>query len=200
MRFGFFNYIALAKRFFVSLGTGGGYFTPEGTIPRIQVAAMLVRAVLYSSGDYLMTDPNQASNLHGYPRYESLPVPSGRRLNPSGFAWTASPAFQDVQPTDQFFEEIQKLVELGISDVDGGYFRPWDNITRAEMAEMIIKAMVYKNTLPPQWSYINTPYFPDDVPASHPKFNYIQKLRQEGITSGSLPVQHLARLPPLEVC
>src|SRR5260370_25105618 len=47
------------------------------------------------------------------------------------------------------------------------------------MAVLIIRSMIGSET----YSYRQTPYF-TDVPASHPYFKYIQKMRDLGITAG----------------
>jgi hypothetical protein len=60
-----------------------------------------------------------------------------------------------------------------------GKYCPWDNITRAQMAVMIVRAKFGDN-----FTYTQTPYF-SDVPATSFFFKYVQKLRDAGITKSS---------------
>jgi PKD repeat protein len=61
---------------------------------------------------------------------------------------------------------------------EDGTFLPYDKVTRADMAEFIIKGVFGDDFV-----YSSTPYFPD-VPETHPAFKYIQKMYEEGITAG----------------
>jgi PKD repeat protein len=61
---------------------------------------------------------------------------------------------------------------------DDNTFQPYDKVTRADMAEFIIKG-VFDN----DFNYSSIPYFPD-VPETHPAFKYIQKMYEEGISTG----------------
>jgi hypothetical protein len=59
-----------------------------------------------------------------------------------------------------------------------GTYRPALNVTRAQMSVFIIRAK-YGDSFP----YNETPYF-SDVPAGHWAFKYIQKMYEDGITTG----------------
>ncbi len=59
-----------------------------------------------------------------------------------------------------------------------GTYRPEDSVIRAQMAAFIIRALYGES-----FSYGSTPYFPD-VPASHWAFKYVQRLFEDGITTG----------------
>jgi hypothetical protein len=61
---------------------------------------------------------------------------------------------------------------------DDGTFMPNNNVTRADMAEFIINGLYGESFI-----YSSTPYF-SDVPADHASFKYIQKMYEEGITTG----------------
>ena len=54
---------------------------------------------------------------------------------------------------------------------------PSDEVSRGQMAAFIIRAKFGEN-----FSYTQTPYY-TDVPASHNFFKYVQKMRDEGITT-----------------
>jgi sugar lactone lactonase YvrE len=91
--------------------------------------------------------------------------------------------FDDVHPSGVYFDAVNVLQSLGIP---GGtatnplrYF-PEEAMTRSQMAVFIIRA-IYGND---NFSYVGTPYF-NDVPANHPQFKWIQKLKELGITSGT---------------
>jgi PKD repeat protein len=76
-------------------------------------------------------------------------------------------------------EYILAVACEGIMDgYDDGTFQPYDKVTRADMAEFIIRG-VYGD----DFIYSSTPYFPD-VPETHPAFKYIQKMYEEGIATG----------------
>jgi sugar lactone lactonase YvrE len=61
---------------------------------------------------------------------------------------------------------------------DDGTFGPNNNVTRADMAEFIIKGVFGDDFI-----YSSIPYLPD-VPETHPAFKYIQKMYEEGIATG----------------
>ncbi len=61
---------------------------------------------------------------------------------------------------------------------EDGTFRATDNVTRADMAAFIIRALYGE-----EFSYSSIPYF-DDVAADHPSFKYVQRLVEDGITYG----------------
>jgi C1A family cysteine protease len=89
------------------------------------------------------------------------------------------PTFRDVPPDHWAFGWIEMIYANGITT---GYsddtYRPTDNVTRAQMAVFIIKAK-YGDS----FSYNSTPYF-SDVPSGHWAFKYIQKMYEDGITTG----------------
>jgi len=92
------------------------------------------------------------------------------------FSYTTTPYFTDVPSTHTFFKYVQKLKDDGITAVSGTY--GVDNeVTRGQMAAFIIRAKFGEN-----FSYTTTPYF-SDVPSTHTFFKYVQKLKDEGITT-----------------
>jgi uncharacterized repeat protein (TIGR02543 family) len=94
-------------------------------------------------------------------------------------ATAATPAFQDVPASDPFFDHIQ-LLNLSIAGAGCSptSFCPGAATTRAQMAEWVVRALLGE-TFP----FPAAPYF-NDVPATHPQFRFVQKLRELGITSG----------------
>ncbi len=99
------------------------------------------------------------------------------------FPFPAVPYFQDVAPSHPFFKWIQKLRELGITQgCAATMYCPEDPVTRGQMAVFLVRA---KLGVPPGFPFYHRPApFFSDVPASHPFFPFIQKLRELGITTG----------------
>jgi hypothetical protein len=89
------------------------------------------------------------------------------------------PTFTDVPADHWAFGWIEMIYVNGITTgyADGTY-RPSLNVIRAQMAAFIIKAKYGDD-----FSYSSTPYF-SDVPAGHWAFKYIQKMYEDGITTG----------------
>jgi hypothetical protein len=95
------------------------------------------------------------------------------------FSYSPTPHFTDVLDTHWAFKYVQKMYDEGITTgYPDGTYRPSQNVTRGQMAAFIIKALFGDS-----FSYTLTPYF-TDVPDSHGFFNYIQKMYDEGITTG----------------
>lgn len=98
------------------------------------------------------------------------------------FAYGQTPYFSDVPSTDNFFKYIQKLRELGIASINDTY-SPKDNVTREQMAAFLVRALQCKAKQDPEnFYYTTTPYF-SDVPSTDPFFKYVQKLKDDGITT-----------------
>ncbi|MHC4183923.1 MAG: S-layer homology domain-containing protein [Planctomycetota bacterium] len=87
--------------------------------------------------------------------------------------------FNDVPYTHWACKYIKRLSERGITEGCGNNnYCPNNNVNRAQMAIFIIRALYGDDFI-----YSSTPYFPD-VPSGHWAFKYIQKLYEEGITTG----------------
>ena len=94
------------------------------------------------------------------------------------FTYTTTPYFSDVPSTHLFFKYVQKLKDDGITAVSDIY--GVDNeVTRGQMAAFIIRAKHGEN-----FTYTQTPYF-GDVPTTHGFFKYVQKLRDDRVTTVS---------------
>jgi sugar lactone lactonase YvrE len=102
-----------------------------------------------------------------------------RALYGDDFSYGSTPYFPDVLSGHWAFKYIQKLYEEGITTgYDDGTYKPLREVNRAQMAIFIIRALYGED-----FSYGTTPYFPD-VPSGHWAFKYVQKLYEEGITTG----------------
>jgi len=95
------------------------------------------------------------------------------------FTSGTQPHFSDVPANHPFFKYIQKMKEDGISTVpEGGMYYPDNPIDRAKAAQYIIRAN-YGGT----FQYTTSPPFFTDVPQTHWAYPYIQKMRDENITT-----------------
>lgn len=96
------------------------------------------------------------------------------------FGWSASEGtgFSDVAPGDWYYSDVLTASDMGVLDTTEAYFRPNDNITREEMAVMIIKALGYGE--------LAEEIANDGVPFSDVKENkgYISLAYEFGIISG----------------
>ena len=89
--------------------------------------------------------------------------------------------FADVTPDQPFFDPINVMSNMSITSGCSSSppsYCPAGNVTRAQMAVFLVRSAVNGN-----FTYTAQPYF-TDVPATHPFFKWIQKLRDLGITSG----------------
>lgn len=97
----------------------------------------------------------------------------------SYFPPATSPQFSDVPNSSPFYDAVNIMrlwsITSGCSATD---YCPAAPVTRGQMAVFIIRAL-YGDSFTIQ----NVPYF-TDVPATHPLFAYVQKLRELGITAG----------------
>ncbi len=95
------------------------------------------------------------------------------------FPFPTTPYFSDIPANHAQFKWIQKIRELGItSGCGGGQFCPNDIVTRGQMATFLVRAR-YGGT----FTASSTAYF-TDVPLFHTFFQYVQKLKSTGITTG----------------
>lgn len=171
---GVFNYVALTKYYKLSNDCGVlNYFCPSDPLTKAQVAAFLIRALLYGQQPF----PGCTGNS-GYP-YAS---PG----NTCGFTYSASDAYADFNlPANGLFPYVQKLKELNLAiPCSATNYCPNATVDRKLMAELVIRSMVHKRKLPDNFRFPPIPYF-SDVPVSDPSFSYIQKLREQGITAGN---------------
>lgn len=83
--------------------------------------------------------------------------------------------FNDIPDTHPYFEAITKVQQAGIFSSDKGNFNPTANMTRAQMAKVLVSAFNLT-------SFKNLTF--KDVPASHWAYNDIAILAANGITTG----------------
>jgi M6 family metalloprotease-like protein len=92
---------------------------------------------------------------------------------------TTPKTFNDVPPGFWAENYISAIACNNITTGCGGSnYCPGGNVTRAEMAAFIIRAL-YGET----FSFLTTPHF-SDVPGGHWAFRYIQRMFEESITTG----------------
>jgi hypothetical protein len=102
-----------------------------------------------------------------------------RSVMGNDFAYTKTPYFTDVPVSNQYFPWIQKMQDLGIAlPCASNQYCPDTPVTRGIMSVLIIRSRFGVAT---PTNYPATPYF-TDVPATHPYFMWIQKMKQLGIT------------------
>ncbi len=90
--------------------------------------------------------------------------------------------FADVSSSDAFLPAIDLLLEYGITSGCGASpptYCPNDDITRGQMAVFIVRSIFGGDN----FTASTTPYFAD-VPSTSPYFQWIQKMRDLGITAG----------------
>jgi hypothetical protein len=88
--------------------------------------------------------------------------------------------FADVSPSDIFYNQINAFAQYGITNGCGSNnFCPAANVTRDEMAIFIVRAIYGSDN----FTYTTTPYFTDVTPSTF-GFQWIQKLKDLGVTSG----------------
>ncbi|MCZ2151526.1 MAG: SBBP repeat-containing protein [Bryobacterales bacterium] len=100
-------------------------------------------------------------------------------LGTDDFLFPAAPLFRDVPAGHPQFKWIQKLRQLGITTgcnlLD---YCPDDSVTRGQMSVFLIRSKFGSTFESPA-----TPYF-TDVPSNNIFFQYIQKMKQLGVTTG----------------
>ncbi|MCC6343819.1 MAG: PQQ-dependent sugar dehydrogenase [Bryobacterales bacterium] len=112
-----------------------------------------------------------------------------RALYGETFTFPGTPYFSDVGTGHPYFRYIQKLREIGVTNgCTTTAYCPDDTVTRGQMAAFIVRArlgVTYAETFP----FLTAPLF-DDVVTGNVFFNYIQKLKELGITSGCTPAAY----------
>ncbi len=88
--------------------------------------------------------------------------------------------FSDVDPEDNFFKQVEWLADTGITSGvgDGSHFKPYNEITRGQMAAFLYKLAGSPSYTPPATSRFS------DVPTSYTFYKHIAWLASTGITSG----------------
>jgi hypothetical protein len=102
------------------------------------------------------------------------------------FPWVTTKAFDDVPASNEQYDFINVLSQWGVTQgcsTRPALYCPFSPVTRGQMAAFVVRAL-FTDT----FTYSPKPYF-SDVPASHPFFAYIQKLKETGITKGCSDTQ-----------
>ena len=117
-----------------------------------------------------------SANNTGYPRRGAITIG-----NETFTIRQAKSVFNDVpDPNNWSYNSIYAIYTEGITVGCGNSnYCPNASVTRGQMAAFIIRAKYGEN-----FTYTKTPYF-SDVPSTHLFFKYVQKLRDDGITSVS---------------
>jgi PKD repeat protein/sugar lactone lactonase YvrE len=102
-----------------------------------------------------------------------------RALIGEDFDFSSIPYFDDVPTPHELFRYVQRLYEEGITmGCSETNYCPDGTVNRAQMAAFIIRALYGED-----FGYGTTPYF-NDIPDAHWAFSYIQRLSEDGISSG----------------
>jgi hypothetical protein len=118
------------------------------------------------------------ANATQFPRTASINV-MGQLVQIVQHGVNVVQVFNDVDPSNIFFDYITLLNRYGTSNgCAPSVFCVNDVTTRGTMAELVIRSMLGE-----VFPYSQTPFF-TDVPATHPQFKYIQKMKELGITDG----------------
>lgn len=86
-------------------------------------------------------------------------------------------SFKDVDSSKEYYEAVERLVELGAFSTKSGKFNPNGNVTRGQLAK------IFANVLQLDVTNVKNPNF-KDVPTTHEFYPYIAVLANEGIVSG----------------
>jgi hypothetical protein len=161
----------------VAVDTSGNVYVADTNNDRIQKFT--------SDGTFLTTWGSEGS---GDGQFD---WPSGVAVDASGNVYVADRGNDRIQKfrlhhtfsdiTSEFWADsyISSIACAGITTgYDDGTYKPYRTVNRAQMAIFIIRALYGDDFI-----YSSTPYFPD-VPSGHWAFKYIQKLYEEGITTG----------------
>lgn len=101
-----------------------------------------------------------------------------RALFGEDFYYSQTPYFTDVPSINAYFKYVQRLKDDGITALSGTYDID-SYVTRGQMAAFIIRALYGEG-----FSYTTIPYF-TDVPLTNVYFEYVQKMKETGITAVS---------------
>jgi len=104
--------------------------------------------------------------------------------------YNANPYFADVPPTHWAFKYVQRIRERGIAQGYAGtnLYGPEDNVTREQMAKMLIMALVSRGKIsepPSDYCESGSPF--TDVDSGGWSCRYIKKLKELRITQGCNP-------------
>ena len=126
----------------------------------------------------------QVSATEVKPKAEVIAIPYPTRAEVAetiakelGLTAEKEQAFKDVPSTHPQVEAIQAVAEAGIFTGDAGSFNPEENLTRAQLAKVLVKSFDLQGT-----TEISFP----DVPATHWAKDDISTLYHNNVTTGYL--------------
>lgn len=163
--------------FTVNVGSGAGCFWQAVLSPFfISPFLSITNGTGVANGSFQFT---VQANATGVPRTASINVQGQLIQIVQHASLGIAPFFTDVPTTHPYFDYVTLMkvhsITQGCSDTQ---YCPDAATTRGQMAVFIIRSAIGDDFV-----YPTDPYF-TDVPASHPYFKYIQKMRQLNITSG----------------
>jgi hypothetical protein len=96
--------------------------------------------------------------------------------------WTllnpAQPTFSDVPADHPFYQFVETAYDEGIiAGYRDGTFQPGNDVTRGQLAKIVVLAEDWPTYTPP------TPTF-SDVPADHPFYLFVETALSRGVVSG----------------
>lgn len=101
------------------------------------------------------------------------------------YPWVSTQSFSDVPASSPYFDFVNTMALWGITNgCTATNYCPSNPATRGETAVFIIRALFGD-----EFAYPSTPYF-TDIPASHPFFPFVQKMRELGLTGGCSETQY----------
>lgn len=159
--------------------------TPPGTsCPRIQY--MSNPKLTYNGaalGDAAVRNNSHTLNKTAKAVAAFRPTATGLHPVPQRFA--------DVPPSHPFYGHIEFFAQAGVtSGCSAGLYCPNTPVTREQMAPFLERAMKASNWTPPAAIGLFT-----DVPPGAPFRNFIEALKNDGITSGCAPTAYCPEAP-----
>ncbi|MBL8223080.1 MAG: S-layer homology domain-containing protein, partial [Bryobacterales bacterium] len=122
---------------------------------------------------------NVTANTTAVPRSGRVTI-GGNTLHFVQKSATIAQQYLDVPTTHPFFDYIALLRLNNVPDTcEPNTYCPETSITRASMSIFLARTLFGGDN----FTFPETPYF-TDVPATHPQFRFIQKLREIGVTAG----------------
>lgn len=138
-------------------------FKPSNNVTNSQVATMLVRALDLGNTKY--TNPGYKDITTKHSAYKEIAIatklgffPKSTYFNPNkpitrevmayaltkafNLNGTSSVEFKDVSPSTTYYSAIQALAANNITTGDNGLFKPKKNLTRAQFASFLTRALV----------------------------------------------------------
>jgi hypothetical protein len=113
------------------------------------------------------------------------------------FGYSNLPYFDDVGQNHPYFKYIQKLKELGVTggcSASPALYCPDADVSRWQMAVFMIRGRFGATAANAGLNNSPAPYF-TDVAATDQAFNFVQKMKDFGITSGCTATQYCPGAP-----